>query len=191
MKKQILIIGAGGHSKVVTEIINSSAEWEIAGYIDENSHVPQFQGRPVFRSLNAFNLEFSAVKEGFVAIGHNATRKAWHNILTESGYNLPLLKHPTACLSPSAQVGAGTLLAANAFVGADVKIGRGVIVNTGAIVDHDATVGDFSHISQGAIICGGAQVGSEVLLGPGCVLEKMSRVQSGTTTPPNAVLAAQ
>ncbi|WII71812.1 acetyltransferase [Bdellovibrio sp. 22V] len=189
MKKQILVVGAGGHSKVVTEIVNMSSEWEIVAYLDEQPKADLFLGKPVFTSLESLKFHFPAVRFAFVAIGQNNIRKLWHESLEKNDYNLPWLKHPTAEVSASAQIGSGTLIAAKSFVGPDAKVGRGVIVNTAAILDHDSSIGDFSHLSQGAIACGGAQISAEVLIGPGCILEKMA--VASATTPANDVVTAQ
>ncbi|WP_413570395.1 hypothetical protein ACLWBD_07520 [Bdellovibrio sp. HCB117] len=176
MKTQIFIIGCGGHSKVVTEVLVAMQKWDIVGYIDEHPKSGVFLGQPVFNSLAALSAKFPSVKSAFVAIGDNGKRKLWYKNLESSNHSIPWIAHPTAYVSPTATVGAGSLIGAKSSIGPYSAIGCGVIINTGAIIDHDCEVGNFSHIGQGAITCGGVHVGSEVLVGPGCVLEKMTQI---------------
>ncbi|MGZ3769081.1 MAG: NeuD/PglB/VioB family sugar acetyltransferase [Bdellovibrio sp.] len=188
-KKQILVVGAGGHARVATEIINAQNHWEVAAYLDENLQTKTLLCKPSYTSLEEVNSNFPNIRDAFVAIGSNLARKKWHINLKKNNYNIPCFRHASAMISDSASIGPGTLISAGAIVGAAAIIGEGVIINTGAILDHDTSVGDFSHISQGVVVCGVARIGDEVLIGPGCVIEKMASVPSSTIISANSVVA--
>lgn len=100
-----------------------------------------------------------------VAIGNNAVRSALLSRVTDAGGGLLSALHPRAHLSPSAQIGGATLIAAGAVVGPEARLGTGVIVNHGAVVDHDCRVGDSTHIAPGAVVGGAVKVGRAVLIG--------------------------
>lgn len=174
--KELIIVGTGGHSKVVTETAQCLG-WSIAVFIDENSSTPElYRGIPVFKDLQEVKKRYPQIKSAFVAIGSNDVRKRWNNILQKNDYILPTLCHPSAYISPTARIDSGTLIYAKAVVGAACHIQEGVIINSATIVDHDAVIGAYSHLSQGAIACGGVRVGSECLIGPGVVLEKLASI---------------
>lgn len=171
-KNQILVIGAGGHSKVVTEIINSKAEWEIVAYLDENVEASTFLAKPLVKTIEEAKQFFPYVNNAFVAIGSNLDRRKWHAILKKNGYQIPWFNHNPSIVSLSANIGDGSLLTTNSVAGPSCVIGEGVIVNTGAILDHDTIIGSFAHIRQGSIICGGAQVEPDFVVSPDSVIEK-------------------
>ena len=104
----------------------------------------------------------------FIAVGDNADRK---REAAASHDPAPVLIHHTACVSPRAHLGPGTVVMAGAIVQADARIGDHCIVNTGASVDHDCIVGDFAHIAPGAHLCGGVVVGEGALVGVGVGIE--------------------
>ena len=171
-----LVIGAGGHSKVATEIIRQNG-WTVAAYVDEGTTVGIFQGKSVFKSLESARSSHPQVTHAFVAIGDNKFRKKWHLFLMKNNYNIPVFTHRTAWVSESATIDAGAIICANAVVGAGCRVGPGAIINCSTILDHESTVGAFSHLSQGVITGGAVNIGSNVLIGPGCTLEKLSLVE--------------
>ncbi|MGZ3901557.1 MAG: PglD-related sugar-binding protein [Bacteroidia bacterium] len=189
--KQIVIVGAGGHAKVVTEIISLASAWHIAAYVDEYANMNLFLDKPVFRNIQEFKKQFPQTNQAFVAIGNNDIREKWHKILNKEGYHLPWFQHSSSVISPSAQIGGGTLISSHVSLGPDCKIAEGVIINCGAQLDHDTTVGAFSHIRQCAVICGGATVESNVNIGPGCVVERMAIVKLNTSTIANSIVTPQ
>lgn len=177
--KELFVIGIGGHAKVVAETAQVLG-WSICAFIDEKSSATTYREREVYRSLEEAKAQHPHTQFAFIAIGSNENRKRWYNFLIENDYTLPTLLHPSAVISTSAVIDAGTLVCANSVVGAECHIREGVIINTGAIVDHDTAVGAFTHVSQGAIACGGVQIGAECLIGPGTVIEKLSCIPDNT-----------
>ncbi|WP_373999516.1 acetyltransferase [Bdellovibrio bacteriovorus] len=190
LSKEILIVGAGGHAKVVTELINESKEWQIAAYIDESCTHSSFYGAPIMRTFSEAKLTFPMVTSAFVALGDNDARQRWQELLEKSGYGLPWIAHSSSVISSTSLIGSGTLIAAKAFIGAQTSIGKGCIINTGCIVDHDVTIGNFTHLSQAVTLCGGSKVGGNCTIGPGSVLEKLSIVSDNTQTIAGSIIDA-
>jgi len=163
---ELLILGAGGHAKVVAEVALTSGAATRVAFLDDCfkclDACSPLLGWPVIGPL-ALSLhpnsqfQFSAA---FVAIGHPSTRLHWILQLQSAGYDLPVLIHPTAWISPSAQIGPASVVLAQAVLQAQANIGIGAILNTSCSVDHDA------QLAQGVHICPGARLAGEVKIGP-------------------------
>jgi UDP-N-acetylbacillosamine N-acetyltransferase len=147
---KLLIIGAGGHGKDVTETAEDIGYDEIA-YLDDNN--PMAIGK--FDELEKFRDQY---ENAFVALGNNKLRSDLIKRLKEAGYNVPSLIHPSAYISRSATIGDGTIIEPRAVLNARCKIGEGCIISTGAIIDHDAEVGEYCNIKTGALVKDGWKV---------------------------------
>lgn len=170
---ELIIIGMGGHSKVVTDIAMLNG-YKILGYLDDNE--PVGEGRNLY--LGRVETLQRWVRDGVsfvIAIGNNLVRKAI--VEKYEGLNLDYVKlvHPAAIIGSKVEIRRGTVVMPGAIINADARIGRHVIVNTAAVVDHDCVVGDFAHIAQGAVLAGGVVVES------GGVVEVGVRVGRGMT----------
>ncbi|MCM3650425.1 acetyltransferase [Metabacillus litoralis] len=168
----IVIIGNGGHSKVVKDIILSNKNLHIVGYLDDKFEDYLIEDETFYGPISAYQFlidKFDEIKF-ITAIGHNPTRKQIVNKmnLEEDLYMTPI--HPSAIISPSARIGKGTVIMANAVINADAVIGDHVIVNTGSIIEHDNRVNDFTHVSPNATLAGCVQLGEGVHIGAGATL---------------------
>lgn len=165
--ESLIIIGAGGHAKVVLDAVLISGISESIIFADDDALLldKKFQGFDVLCDVNqalAFENRFH------VAIGDNLTRGR----IFESGNYAKAVSvfHSKSIISKSALLERGIFVAAGAIIGPNAKIGRGTIVNHSSVVDHDCKVGNFSHIAPGAILSGGVEVGSRTLIGLGAKL---------------------
>ncbi len=103
-----------------------------------------------------------------LAVGDNGVRLRQLSLVPAA--MLPVLVHPSAAVSPSARLGAGTVILPQAVVNAAVRIGAGCIINSGAIVEHDCAIGDAVHVAPGAVLLGNVEVGSESWVGARAVV---------------------
>lgn len=171
----LLILGAGGHGKVVAETAISSGVASQIAFLDDHC-VPPVLSWPIIGSLShALRPEVRVMfPTAVVAIGHSATRLQWIHKLEALGYSLPAMIHPMSWVSPSAALGSGTVVFAQASVQAQARIGTGVILNTGCSVDHDVHLADGVHICPGARVAGGVYVGARSWIGLGaCVIQQL------------------
>lgn len=150
MGKRLLIIGAGGHGKVVAEIAADVGYEEVA-FLDDNS--PEAVGK--ISEAERFREEY---QEAFVGIGNNRVRGELIGKLEACGYEVPILVHPTAYVSRSAVIGKGTVVEPKAVVNANTRVGVGCIISVGAIIDHDVVLGGCVHANAGSIVEAGAAV---------------------------------
>lgn len=190
----LLILGAGGHAKVVTETALASGLFSNVALLDdrfsEQCDVASMLGWPVIGKLD-FCLSIQCqnmFSAAFVAIGHAPTRLHWIQHLFEAGYNIPTLVHPTAWVSPSAHLGHGSGVFAQAAVQADVHIANGVIMNTGSSVDHDSQLADGVHICPGARLAGEVCVGHRSWIGIGSSVIQQVHIGCDVTVGAGAVV---
>jgi sugar O-acyltransferase (sialic acid O-acetyltransferase NeuD family) len=186
--EHLILIGAGGHARVVFDAAMASGAWRTIEVRDDVA-VPSgtaFDGRPV--SAPALPPAVAADASAHVAIGHNATRHALVESLRARNVALAIVLHPRACVSSRAQIALGAFVAAQAVVGPMARVGHGSIINHAAIIDHDCEIGDWCHVAPGAILGGGVIVGIGALIGAGAVLLPGVRVGDGATVGAGAVV---
>ncbi len=184
---QVLVLGAGGHAKVVADVIECSG-LVVAGFLDDDPAAMGTLrlGLPVLGAIADYG-RFAA--EGtIIAIGSNRTRKAiYEQFDGDARPRWVTVAHPSSVVARSARLGEGTVIMANGVINPDTEIGDHVIVNSGATVDHDCRIGSFSHIAPGAHLAGGVTLGEGVLIGigasvaPGCVIGDWAIVGAGAT----------
>jgi UDP-N-acetylbacillosamine N-acetyltransferase len=167
----LLVLGAGGHGKVVADV-GRSAGLTLLGFVDDDPSRDGslIWGLPVigWERLLAERARFGEVVVA-LGIGSNEARERGHARLRAAGLTVATLVHPTAAIAPSSSLGEGTVVMANATVNPDAIVGEGVIVNTGAVVEHDCRVADYAHLSPNAALGGAVTVGRGSHLGLGAV----------------------
>jgi sugar O-acyltransferase (sialic acid O-acetyltransferase NeuD family) len=171
--KSLLIIGAGGHGRIVADTAEQTGYSNIVFHDDRWPEMTTNLCWPVVGRDKPQGLVASDV---FVAIGNNAARLAMINMLISEGFAVPTLVHPRAYVSRHAVMGTGSFVGPMAAVNAGAKLGAGVIVNTSATVDHDCVLGDGVHISPGAHIAGGVHIGNVSWIGIGACVRETIRI---------------
>ncbi len=171
--KNLIILGSGGHSKVVGETASGNPLVNEIAFLDDNFNKNDFKKNlltyPIIGKINdIFNKSIRDKYEfGFVAIGENKLRKSLFRKLMSLKYTCPNLIHPKASISPSAIIDQGTAIFANAVIQSEVKVGMGTIINTNAIIDHESLISDYTHICPGVNIAGQVKIGSNCFVGIG------------------------
>ncbi len=165
-----VIIGAGGHGKVVLDILRAAGMYRPMGFIDADPSLAgcSVGGLPVLGPANQLSkLRQQKVKRAIVAIGDNAVRRSYATRLLEDGFELINAIHPTAVVSTSATVGRNVVIAAGAVVCTEVKLADSVIINTSAVVDHECEIGEAVHVAPMAALAGRVRVEAEAFIGMG------------------------
>lgn len=171
MHKKVIIIGAGGHAKVIADIIEKLGD-EIIGFLDDKieKNTIIIKDYKVIGDLNnRFTLAIANSDYEFItAIGDNKKREE----ISKS----PNLKFYTA-IHPSAQIGLdvkieeGTAIMANVCINSSARIGKHCIINTGAIIEHDNIIENYVHISPNATLGGTVKVGKLTHIGIGATVK--------------------
>lgn len=176
--KDIVIIGAGGHAKVVADIIlkrkeTLKEELNIIGFLDdnfENLDYKEIFDIPIIGKTELIEEFKNKDYEYIIAIGNNHVRKN----IAERYKNLKYYTaiHPTAVIGNRVIIKEGTVVMANTVINPYSIIGKHCILNTSCVIEHDNRIGDFSHISPNAILCGGVVVKENSWIGAGSSIKQ-------------------
>lgn len=173
-KTRVLILGAGGHGRVVLDILLQARHYDVAGFLDNNRdiHGRRVDGIPVhggIDGLEALRAELN-IASVIIAIGDNGTRRGLARQVEQTGLQLINAIHPSATLAHNATIGRNVVIAAGVVVCANCQIGDSVILNTGCIIDHQTMIGEGSHICPGVRIAGRVKVEPGVFVGIGATV---------------------
>ncbi len=163
-KGQFFLYGAGGHGKVIAEIVEAMGA-TVEGFFDGvSSGKPNIEvlGYAVYSSMEEMNLPEGV--QWLICVGNNEARK---RIVQEHPFPFGTAIHPSAVVSPRATLGEGTVVMPGACINSCTVVGRHAIINTNASVDHDCVLADFVHISPGASLAGSVRVGEGTHIGTG------------------------
>lgn len=172
--KHVIILGAGGHGRVVLDILLQAGQHQVAGFLDNNAdiHGRRVDGIPVLGSID--DLAELAGQHGcdavVVAIGDNGARRGLARRVEAIGLDLINAIHPSATLANTATLGRNVVIAAGVVVCAHCQVGNSVILNTGCIVDYQTMIGEGSHICPGVRIAGRVKVEPGAFIGIGATV---------------------
>jgi sugar O-acyltransferase (sialic acid O-acetyltransferase NeuD family) len=170
---KIVVYGAGGHAKVVLDVLEKVGTCAIVGLLDDSAELAG-DIRSGYRVLGGSTLFKGLIEEGvkgmIVALGDNVRRRALFDAARAAGFELVTAIHPSALLGSRVRIGSGSVLVAGVVVNVDAEIGDNVIVNTSASVDHDCQIGAHVHLSPGVRLAGRVMVGEFTHIGIGAVV---------------------
>jgi len=173
--KPLILLGAGGHAKVLLSLLNV-LHYDIIGVCDPElikSGVVNWRGVPVLGDDSVIE-KYSPSDIGMVnGIGQrvgDSTRSKIFQCFKDRGYDFPVLVHPTAYVDNDVLLAEGVQVMAGVIIQPGVSVGENSIINTKASVDHDCTISSDVHIAPGAILCGGVSVGIGAFVGAGAVI---------------------
>ena len=197
---KLLILGAGGHAKVVADCAalardaSAPGGYKLQGFIDvlDGSRVGEehFGSRVKGKLSDLPLLKAQGAQAAFPGSGEAEHRIKAAEAAEKVKYKLPVLKHPAATVAASATLGPGTFVAAGAVIAPDAKVGRLSIINTAASVDHDCVLGEAVHVAVGARLAGNVTVGARTLIGAGAVVVPGVKIGADVLVAAGAVVVA-
>ncbi len=178
--QKCVILGCGGHGRVVLDILMNAGCCDVVGFVDSN---PQMAGRRI-DGLKVLGLpddlqrirDRLGVNRAIIAVGDNGARRGLADRLDAMGFELINAIHPSANLARNVTLGRNIVIAAGALVCAHCQIGDSVILNTGCIVDHESLIGTATHICPGARLAGRVTMESGAFVGIGATIVQSIRV---------------
>lgn len=181
--RELVIVGGGGHAAVVAEAASLSGR-SVAGFLDDKPDATLGSAAPDIPRLGALrDADRIQGRAWIIAIGSIPVR---HELLDLRGFagilgDAVAIIHPSAMVSPSAEVGKGVYVGPLAVVHTRARIGAHAIVNSACIVEHDCVVGANAHIAPGAALGGCSVVGGDCLVGLNASVQPMVSIGRGST----------
>ncbi len=168
---EIVVIGGGGHAKVLISVLRKLPAFKIIGYLDPKNAgkilgVLRLGDDRMWREIKSQYPNCCAAL-GVGAASINLSRQQLIEKLEKSGFSLPAIVSPRAVVNEDVILGGAAMVFDGAVIQPGARIGRGVIINTRASVDHDCDIRDYVHVAPGAVLGGGVIVGEHAFIGLG------------------------
>ena len=189
LRPRTVVIGAGGHAKVVLDILLDLDQTQIVGCVSTESTGSPLLGLPILGGDEVLpRLRADNVTHAFIAIGDNQVRAKLQRRVEASGFLLINAISRHAVLSDRVTLGTGIAIMPGAVINVDTVVGDGAIINTRASIDHDGNIGAFAHIGPGSTLAGNVTVGEGAFLGAGTTVIPRRSIGAWTTAGAGAVI---
>lgn len=164
--RKLLILGAGGYGRTVADMAAQLGCYDSIAFLDDGKKDADTLGKCA--DYIRFADENTDV---YPAFGSNGFRMQWMKTLLADHVSVPILIHPRAYVSPTAKLGAGTVVLPMAVVNTGVTTGVGCIINIGALIDHDCVLEDGAHAAPGAVVKAENRLPAGIKIESGTVIE--------------------
>lgn len=180
--RDMVVIGGGGHARVVISILRKLRSYRVLGYTDPQDRGP-LVGVPYLGSDEELIRLAAAPERLSVAIGVGQVSPGMgrHNLwmrLQPHQLLFPALVSPAAIVNDEVLLGDGSVIMDGAVINCGARFGQGAIVNTNSTVEHDVRIGDWVHVAPGATICGDVTIGDFSMIGAGAVVIEGRKIAS-------------
>ncbi len=188
MKKEIILIGGGGHCRSCIDVIEQQNVYKILGILDIEEKIGcTISGYKIVGTDENISKYAKLGFDFLITIGQihsSEKRRKIYSVLREMQLKLAVIVSPISYTSQKAQIGDGTIIHHHALVNAGARIGTNCIINSKSLVEHDAVIEDHCHVSTGAVINGGTTIGK------GCFVGSNATVKNGVHVGENCVIGA-
>lgn len=168
--KNLIIVGAGGHGKVLADIALKMKKWDKVMFIDDIVQKKTIMDLDVIGNIDNAIL-YKNKADFVVGIGDNCNREKIQCILEKKGLSIASVIHPSAVIGADVKIKRGTVVMAGAIINSSSEIGKGCIINTNCNIDHDNILDDFIHISPGVNLAGTIKIGKKSWVGIGSTVK--------------------
>ena len=176
----LIIIGGGGHAKVIVSILKKVNQFRLIGYVDKVDRGEilgvKYIGTDEVLEKLFINGDVSNAALGIGQLKDTSQRRDIVSRVSRIGYSFPRLISPDAVINEDVEISDGTVIMDGVVINSGTRIGRFCIINTRASIDHDCRIGDYTHIAPGATLSGGVEVGSDVLIGVGASIVQYKKI---------------
>jgi len=185
-----LLIGAGGHAKVLADIIHITHGLVLVAVLDDDptKRGSKLGGVEILGHTELMRERPGGVEACVVGIGRNSIRARFFEEARTLGYALPAVVHPGSVIAADVVIPDGLCVMACAVVNPGVELGVDVVLNTHSSVDHDNRIGDHAHIHPGAVMAGGVEIGAYTYIGTNATVNPYLKVGARSMVGSGAVV---
>jgi sugar O-acyltransferase (sialic acid O-acetyltransferase NeuD family) len=189
---ELVVVGGGGHAKVVISIIRKLGKYRLLGYTDLMDRgtlldAPYLGSDAALAPFAAKSPKLSLVL-GLGQVGLGDLRRELWDRLRQYTLPIPPLISPDAVVNEGTSIGDGTAVFDGAVINTGAQIGRGAIVNTNSTIEHDVVLEDWVHVGPGTIISGDTRVGAHCMIGAGAVVIEGREIADGCLVGAGAIV---
>jgi len=183
-RKEILLLGGGGHCKSVIDVIEQENRFSIVGIIDKKDLVgSKVLGYSVIATDDELEVLSKKYKYVCITVGQISSPNIRIKLFDTSkrlGFSLPSIISPRAYVSKYAKIEEGTVIMHDVVINSDVKISQNCIINTKALIEHDSIIEEHCHVSTGAIINGGVKIEKNCFIGSNAVTKESITIKENS-----------
>jgi UDP-perosamine 4-acetyltransferase len=190
-KRKTLIVGAGGHARVVASLLMKQPDIEVVGVVDRtNQHMGERVGNfYIVTSFDDLSLWYDRdIHYAAIALGNVQERAEAFATLKQIGFKVVSAIHRSSIIEDDVELGEGVTICAGVILATQTKIGKNVLINTGTVIDHESVIGDHSHVAPGCRIAGRVCIGERTFMGIGVTVKEKLRIGSRCTIGAGAVV---
>jgi len=184
-KKKIVLIGGGGHCKVVISILKKLDNFEIVGIVDNYKADSFISGIKIIGTDDDLkDIYKSGIRHALITVGSvkdNTKRCKLFSLAKKIGYEFPVIISPEAIVGKSIKIDEGTVIMPGCIINVGSSIGKNCIINTGAIIEHDCKIGNHCHIAPGVHISGAVNIGELSFIGIGATIIQGIKIGKNVT----------
>lgn len=184
-KEKVIIIGAGGHAKMVAECVDNK-KYEIVGFLDKDTSLvgKLINGIPIIGADGDpsywMNKGITGCIIGIGHVGKYVLRNKLFERYKNAGFHMINAIHPESIISPNAVIKEGAVVLPGAVINSNAYVGENSIINSKSVIEHDVVINNGVHIAPGSIVSGGAQIGENTLIGAGSIVIQMINIGKET-----------
>lgn len=189
MGRKLILIGGGGHARVLKDTLDMFSHYEILGFTDikavRNLGVPYLGDD---RIIKKFSKKDILLVNGIGSVKLPLQRREIYERFKKQGYRFLEVIHPHAYVSSKAKISQGVQIMAGVVINTGAVIGEDAIINTSSSVDHDCRIGKHSHIAPGVTLCGAVRIGECCLVGTGAKIIQGISIGSRVLVPAGEII---
>ena len=185
---KLIIVGAGGHGRVVSETAELEGRWDDIAFLDDRIDTDTVLNYKIVGKLNEYERFAREYDYAIVCLGNNEKRMDLIDKLLIVGYKVPVIIHPKSTVSKYSEIKEGCVILAGAVINTGASIGRGCIININSCIDHDSVICDGVHVCSGAVVRSMCRIGKLSYIGAGSCVKSGSKLGDKFMLPDGEVI---
>ena len=187
-----IIVGAGTYGEVYSEYITENLQYELVGFVDDDSskHGKIVNGYRVLGNVDYLKtVENRNIISVFVPIGNNDVRCRILNFCRDLGFNTPGFIHKSCTIHNTVKMGQSVYILPSTSIMPFAQLEDNVMISMGVNIAHHTVICNSSFVSQGANIGASLKIGARSFIGiASTIMTGISEVGENVTVGAGAVV---